>query len=94
MIKPAVNEFKKPIAMIDKVVKFGVVTKISYPRRNHSGVVRFHRYLSQKVLVVMISNVKARGGGGGGGWGVKIVFPVFTYLIRAAGEEQEEKNRT
>ena len=35
--------------------------------------------------------VKARGGGGGG---VKVDFPVFTYLIRAAGDEQEEKNRT
>ena len=31
--------------------------------------------------------VKARGGGGG----VKVDFPVFTYLIRAAGDEQEEK---
>ena len=31
--------------------------------------------------------VKARGGGG-----VKFDFPVFTYLIRAAGDEQEEKN--
>ena len=29
-----------------------------------------------------------------GGGGIKIVFPVFTYLIGAAGEEQEEKNRT
>ena len=28
---------------------------------------------------------------GGGGWGIKIVFPVFTYLIRAAGDRQEEK---
>ena len=26
--------------------------------------------------------------------GVKVDFPVFTYLIRAAGDEQEEKNRT
>ena len=34
--------------------------------------------------------IKARGGGGG----VKVDFPVFTYLIRAAGDEQEEKNRT
>ena len=34
------------------------------------------------------SYVKARGGGGGG---VKVDFPVFTYLIRAAGDEQEEK---
>ena len=32
--------------------------------------------------------------GGGGGGGVKVDFPVFTYLIRAAGDEQEEKNRT
>ena len=31
---------------------------------------------------------------GGGGGGVKVDFPVFTYLIRAAGDEQEEKNRT
>ena len=31
-------------------------------------------------------NIKARGGGG-----VKVDFPVFTYLIRAAGDEQEEK---
>ena len=30
----------------------------------------------------------------GGGGGVKVEFPVFTYLIRAAGDEQEEKNRT
>ena len=30
----------------------------------------------------------------GGGGGVKVDFPVFTYLIRAAGVEQEEKNRT
>ena len=29
---------------------------------------------------------------GGGGGGVKVDFPVFTYLIRAAGDEQEEKN--
>ena len=28
-----------------------------------------------------------RPGGGGG-----VDFPVFTYLIRAAGDEQEEKN--
>ena len=28
---------------------------------------------------------------GGGGGGVKVDFPVFTYLIRAAGDEQEEK---
>ena len=28
------------------------------------------------------------------GGGVKVDFPVFTYLIRAAGDEQEEKNRT
>ena len=34
------------------------------------------------------------GGGGGGGVGVKVDFPVFTYLIRAAGDEQEEKNWT
>ena len=34
------------------------------------------------------NSVKARGGG------VKVDFPVFTYLIRAAGDEQEEKNRT
>ena len=33
-------------------------------------------------------SLKARGGG------VKVDFPVFTYLIRAAGDEQEEKNRT
>ena len=26
-----------------------------------------------------------------GGWGIRIVFPVFTYLIRAAGDRQEEK---
>ena len=45
------------------------------------------------VLLVYLSPVpntnivKARGGGGG----VKVDFPVFTYLIRAAGEEQEEK---
>ena len=32
--------------------------------------------------------------GGGGGGGVKVDFPVFTYLIRAAGDEQEEKNWT
>ena len=32
--------------------------------------------------------------GGGGGGGVKVDFPVFTYFIRAAGDEQEEKNRT
>ena len=31
--------------------------------------------------------LKARGG-------VKVDFPVFTYLIRAAGDEQEEKNWT
>ena len=31
--------------------------------------------------------LKARGGGGG----VKVDFPVFTYLIRAAGDEQEKK---
>ena len=30
-------------------------------------------------------------GGGGGGGGVKVDFPVFKYLIRAAGDEQEEK---
>ena len=35
-------------------------------------------------------DIKARGGGGG----VKVDFPVFTYLIRAAGDEQEEKKRT
>ena len=36
--------------------------------------------------------VKARGGrGGGGGGGVKIGFSSFTYLIRAAGDEQVEK---
>ena len=34
------------------------------------------------------------GGGGGGGGGVKVDFPVFTHLIRAAGDELEEKNRT
>ena len=28
------------------------------------------------------------------GGGVKVDFPVFTYLIRAAGDKQEEKNRT
>ena len=32
--------------------------------------------------------IKARGGGG------KSRFSSFTYLIRAAGEEQEEKNWT
>ena len=32
--------------------------------------------------------LKARGGG------VKVDFPVFTYLIRAAGDEQEENNQT
>ena len=26
--------------------------------------------------------------------GGEVDFPVFTYLIRAAGDEQEEKNRT
>ena len=26
----------------------------------------------------------------GGGGGVKVDFPVFTYLTRAAGDEQEE----
>ena len=31
------------------------------------------------------------GGGGGGGGGVKVDFTVFTYLIRAAGDEQEGK---
>ena len=30
----------------------------------------------------------------GGGAVVKIIFSVLTYLIRAAGGEQEEKNRT
>ena len=34
-----------------------------------------------------LTRFKARGG-------VKVDFPVFTYLIRAAGDEQEEKNRT
>ena len=29
-----------------------------------------------------------------GGGGVKVDFPVFTYLIRASGDKQEEKNRT
>ena len=38
-------------------------------------------------------NTKLRPEGGGGG-GVKIDFPDFTYLIRAAGDKQEEKNRT
>ena len=28
------------------------------------------------------------------GGGLKVDFTVFTYLIRAAGDEQEEKNRT
>ena len=31
---------------------------------------------------------------GGGGGGVKDDFPVFTYLIRAAGDKQEDKNWT
>ena len=36
-------------------------------------------------------NVLLRPEGGGGGGGVKVDFPVFTYLIRAAEDEQEEK---
>ena len=37
----------------------------------------------------LLSALRPEGRGGGGG--VKVDFPVFTYLIRAAGDEQEEK---
>ena len=47
--------------------------------------------LSLREYNVVYVLILARGGGGGG---VKVDFPVFTYLIRAAGDEQEEKNRT
>ena len=40
--------------------------------------------LTSKALEI---NLRPEGGGGG----VKVDFPVFTYLIRAAGDEQEEK---
>ena len=63
---------------------------------NSSG--SYAAYLEHLILLIWRShliepvqaNIKARGGGGG----VKVDFPVFTYLIRAAGDEQEEKNRT
>ena len=44
--------------------------------------------LQSIVVFIFLDSIKARGGRGGG---VKVDFPVFTYLIRAAGDEQEGK---
>ena len=46
-------------------------------------------YLKCSLISANESSLRPEGGGG-----VKVDFPVFTYLIRAAGDEQEEKNRT
>ena len=52
-----------------------------------------HRFLTGSTALLhrfLTGSLRPEGGGGG----VKVDFPVFTYLIRAAGDEQEEKNRT
>ena len=60
-----------------------VIVKRS-PGPRERSVVSFH-HVSPLVLL------KPEREGGGG---VKVDFPLFTYLIRAAGDEQEEKKRS
>ena len=78
-----------------KFVPLLPATLFHFPKRFSWNVRMFYRskqlieHLNQQFKSLQAhSNRKGQRGGGG----VKVYFSVFTCLIRAAGEEQEEKN--